>query len=134
MFDYMSNSQVRELRKSMESQGFTKFYGSSFTRPENHGGGVVGITLYSYETFVCEYFPSTGRMDIDIDVFDCSASTRRQFGKFLEAYGMWGYYPAIKAAKREELHSQSLMYIPELTGQCFMHKGEDQPMLMFTFC
>ena len=75
--------------------------------------------FYSYRSRIARYWYRTGILEVDIDLFDCSVSTRKQFGRWLQECG-YGTYGEVAGFAAKERKAQDAMYVPEPTGQVFV--------------
>lgn len=76
-YDYLSNDERKQLRRTMRNLGFEQFHGmNAFTK--NLGGTEM---FYSYRSFIAKL--DGNEMIVDWTKFDCSPTTSRQFSRWL---------------------------------------------------
>lgn len=122
--EILNNEQIKSIKKSMLDKNTKQLSGMSFERRY-----VECKSFYSYQTCIAEYMYGTGVLQIALDWFDCSASTRCQFSKWLNANGYVPYITIKRYAKRVRRELEQ-MYISEPTGEVF---HDDETGTDFTF-
>lgn len=124
--EILDYDDIKFIKNAMLDKNTTQFRGMSFERKYYEGKA-----FYSYQTQIAFLNYSTGVLEIALDWFDCSSTTRTQFSKWLYANSYVPYTTVKKTAKkvRRELEK---MYIPEPTGEIF-EDAETGTLYSFVF-
>ena len=113
--DVLSRSDINMIKRHMiKDINCKQFYGMSFERELSDGS----ILFYSYQTNIAEWNQRDDMLYVDLDWFDCSASTRRQFSYWLTAHD-FPAYSVIKKFALFERETIEAMNIPDITGQIY---------------
>ena len=123
MLDY---KDIKFIKEQMLDRNTRQFKGMSFEREYYEGKA-----FYSYQTQIAMYNYGTGVLEIALDWFDCSATTRCQFSKWLDA-NAYVPYTTVKRVARRVRREQAKMYVPEPTGEIF-EDSETGTKFMFVF-
>lgn len=111
ILDYVDKKRIME---SMLDEHTKQFRGMSFETDY-----AECKSFYSYDRWIADYMKDTGILVIDLDWFDCSATTRCQFSKWLNTNGYVPYTTVKRVAKRVRRKLER-KWLPIPTGEVFL--------------
>ena len=114
--EYLDRDEIKFIKTRMLDENTKQFRGMSFVR-ELH----ECKQFYSYQQLIAEYEYTTGVLHVMYAWFDCSATTRMQFSKWLRA-NAYVPYTTIKAKSKVYARELDGMYAPEPTGEVYVDK------------